>query len=121
MNLSSRFIFYEDFENQHFVDQWSTFEAYYFKRALKEGFLILSLNIFLALNSRNITMLWVLTLFGFLKKCLKRLFFDTQSWQVVRLSHDDSVVKITLGSEISMKTFFSKKHVLHHPETVEQF
>ena len=40
----------------------STCEAYYFKRALKEGFLIFSPNIFLAFNSRDMTMLWVLNL-----------------------------------------------------------
>ena len=63
-------------------------------------------------------------------KNVSKNFFDTQSWQVVRLPHIDSVGKIKFESEISMKTFFLKKilcslnecaHVLHHPETVENF
>ena len=62
-------------------------------------------------------------------KCFKK-FFETQSWQVVRLPHIDILGKIKFESEISMKTFFLKKifcslnecaHVLHHPETVEIF
>ena len=42
---------------------WSTSEAYYFKRALKEGFLIFSPNIFLAFSSRDMTILYIFNLF----------------------------------------------------------
>ena len=85
-------------------------------------------------------MLWVLNLFSrssstklwkrIFQKMSQKNFFDTQSWQVVRLPHVDSVGKIKFESEISMKTFFLKKilcslnecaHVLHHAETVENF
>ena len=62
-------------------------------------------------------MLWVLNLFSrssstklwkrIFKKMSQKNFFDTQSWQVVRLPHIDSVGKIKFESEISMKTFFS--------------
>ena len=61
---------------------------------------------------------------------MSQKIFDTQSWQVVRFSHIDSVGKVKFGSEISMKTFFQQNffmfinkyaHVLHHPETVQDF
>ena len=74
---------------------------------------------FLAFNSRDNTMLWVLNLFSrpsstklwkrIFKKMSQKIFFDTQSWQVMRLHHIDSVGKIKFESEISMKTFFLKK------------
>ena len=79
---------------------------------------------FLAFNSRDIIMLWVLNLFSrssctklwkrILKKMSQKIFFDTQSWQVVRLPHIDSVGKIKFESEISMKTFFFEKHFYVH-------
>ena len=65
----------------------------------------------------------------FLENVSKKIF-DTQSGQVVRLSHLVFVSKIKIGSKILMKTFFSKifsysmnesAHVLHHSETVENF
>ena len=74
---------------------------------------------FLAFTSRDNTMLWVLNLFSrssstklwkrIFKEMSPNFFFDTQSWQVVRLPHIDSVGKIKFESEISMKTFFLKK------------
>ena len=95
---------------------------------------------FLAFNSRDNTMLWVLNLFfrssstklwkRIFKKMSQKIFFDTQSWQVVRLPHIDSVGKIKFESEISMKTFSLKKTFmfiewmrifLHHPEILENF
>jgi len=76
---------------------------------------------FLAFNSRDNTMLWVLNLFSrssftklwkrIFKKMSQKIFFDTQSWQVVRLPHIDSVGKIKFESEISMKTFFFLKKI----------
>ena len=74
---------------------------------------------FLAFNSRDNTMLWVLILFSrssstklwkrIFKEMSQKIFFDTQSWQVVRLPHIDSVGKIKFESEISMKTFCFEK------------
>ena len=100
-------------------NSWSTDEAYYFKRALKCGFLNFHQIFFLAFNSRDITMLWVLNLFSrssptklwkrIFDKMSQKIFFDTQSWQVVRFSHIDSVGKVKFGSKISMKTLFPKK------------
>ena len=78
---------------------------------------------FLAFNSRDNTMLWVLNLFSrssstklwkrIFKKMSQKIFFDTQSWQAMRLHHIDSVGKIKFESEISMKTFFLKKFYVH--------
>ena len=75
--------------------------------------------LFLAFNSKDITMLWILNLFSRSRptKLRKRIFdkmsqkkiFDTQSWQVVRFSHIDSVGNVKFGSEMSMKTFFQQK------------
>ena len=98
----------------------STDEAYYFKRALKYGFLELFTKYFFQPSIQEILPCCrYLTCSpararqncgrGFLIKCLKTIFFDTQSWQVMRFSHIDSVRNVKFGSEISMKTFFSTK------------
>ena len=86
------------------------------KYSVQAVFLIFHQIFFLAFNSRDITMLWVLNLFSrssstklwkrILKKMSQKICFDTQSWQVVRLPHIDSVGKIKFESEILMKTFF---------------
>ena len=51
----------------------------------------------------------------------QKIIFYTQSWQVVRLSHFDSVSKIKFGSEISMKTFFRTKKVYVHGMNAHMF
>ena len=75
--------------------------------------------VFIAFNSRDMTMLWVLNLCSRSSptKLWKRIFdlrsqkifFDTQSWQAVNFSHIDSVGNVKFESEISMKKFFSTK------------
>ena len=107
--LFGRFWGIFDIWDTQYQNLGNTIEAYYFKRALKCGFLNFSPNIFLAFNSRDITMLWVLNLFSrssstklwkrIFKKMSQKIFFDTQSWQVVRLPHIDSVGKIKFESE----------------------
>ena len=79
----------------------STSEAYYFKRHSTKVFWIFSILFFLAFNSRDMTMLWVLNLFfrSSPRKLWKRIFgkmsqkkfFDTQSWHAVNFSHIGSV------------------------------
>ena len=76
--------------------------------------------LFLAFNSRDIGMLWVLNLFSrssptklwkrIFEKMSQKNFFDTQSWHAVNFSHIGCVGNPKFGSEISMKTFFSTKN-----------
>eukprot|EP00493_Phyllostaurus_siculus_P020377 UN20702 len=84
-------------------------------------------------------MLWVLNLFSrssstklwkrIFDKMSQKFFFDTQSSQVVRSSHIDSMGNVKFGSEISMKTFSNKifmfinsmPQCFRHLETVENF
>ena len=85
----------------------------------KKVFLFFHQIFFLAFNSRDMTMLWVLNLCSRSSptKLWKRIFdlrsqkifFDTQSWQAVNFSHIDSVGNVKFGPEISMKTFFPTK------------
>ena len=75
--------------------------------------------VFIAFNSRDMTMLWVLNLCSrssptqLWKRIFdlrsQKFFFDTQSWQAVNFSHIDSVGNVKFESEISMKIFFSTK------------
>ena len=77
---------------------------------------------FLAFNSRDMTILWVLNLFSRSSptKLWKRIFdlrsqkifFDTRSWQAVNFSHIDSVGNVKFESEISMKIFFQQNFFL---------
>ena len=74
---------------------------------------------FVAFNSRDMTMLWVLNLYSrsSLIKLWKRIFdlrsqkkfFDTQSWHVRNFSRNGSMGNDKFESEISMKTFVSTK------------
>ena len=87
------------------------------EKGVFEGFF--HLWFFVAFNSRDMTMLWVLNLFSRSSptKLWKRIFdlrsqnifFDIQSWHVGNFSRNGSVGNVKFETEISMKTFVSKK------------
>ena len=118
------------------VNTWSLL----FQKATQGGFLNFSPNIFLAFNSRDNTMLWVLNLFSrasstklwkrIFKKCLKNFFLTLKVgkwWDCHILT---SWERSNLSQKFRWKLFVLKKilcslnecaHVLYHPEIVENF
>ena len=95
---------------------------------------------FLAFNSRDITMLWVLNLFSRSSstKLWKRMFekMSQNFFLILKVGKWWDCLILTpfqrsnLGQKFRWKLFFRKKilcslnecaHVLHHPETVENF
>ena len=74
---------------------------------------------FVAFNSRDVNMLWVLNLYSRSSptKLWKQIFdltsqknfFDTQSWHVRNFSRNGSMGNVKFEWEISMKTFVSTK------------
>ena len=126
--------------NSHPEKIWSTNEAYYFKRALKGGFLIFSPNIFLAFNSRDIAMLWVCNLFSrssptklwkrIFEKMSKKIFLTLKVdkwWDLLILTPWE---RSNFGQKFRWKLFFKNLflcslnqciHVLNHPKTVKKF
>ena len=70
---------------------------------------------FIAFNSRDMTMLWVLNLcsrssptklWKRIFKKMSQIFFDIQSWHAISFSHIGTMWNVKFESEISMKNFF---------------
>ena len=70
---------------------------------------------FVAFNSRDMTMLWVLNLYSrssptkwkrIFDLRSQKFFFDTQSWHVGNFSRNGSMGNVKFESEISMKNVF---------------
>ena len=102
--------------SKFFVNMWSLL----FQKGTQVGILnFFHFWFFVAFNSRDMTMLWVLNLYSRSSptKLWKRIFdlrsqkffFDTQSCHVGNLSRNGSMGNVKFESEISMKTFVSTK------------